>query len=58
VVEVIRDVRPDVPVLTEYVDRTGRPEFAGALRDVGYTAGAVSRAGPGQNQGLVAGVEE
>ena len=58
VVEVIRDVRPDVLVLTEYVDRSGRPEFEEALRDIGYTAGAVSSAGPGQNQVLITSVEE
>ena len=58
VVEVIREVRPDVLVLTEYVDRGGREEFERALHEIGYTSGAVSRAGPAQNQVLIASVAE
>jgi hypothetical protein len=58
VVDVIREVRPDVLVLTEYVDRGGREEFERALHEIGYTSGAVSPAGPAQNQVLIASVAE
>jgi len=51
---VIAQVRPDVLVLTEYVDRGGRVAFETALKEVGYVAGSVSRAGAGQNQVLIA----
>jgi exonuclease III len=54
VVAVIKHVRPDVLVLTEYVDRGKREDFENTLKENGYTAGAVSPAGPGQNQVLVA----
>ena len=52
--KVIAHVRPDVLVLTEYVDRGKRDDFENALREIGYTAGAVSHAGAGQNQVLIA----
>jgi len=51
---VIAQVCPDVLVLTEYVDRGGRVAFETALKEVGYVAGSVSRAGAGQNQVLIA----
>ena len=51
---VIAHVRPDVLVLTEYVDRGGREAFENALKEICYTAGAVSLAGVGQNQVLMA----
>jgi hypothetical protein len=51
---VIAHVRPDVLVLTEYVDRGGREPFENALKEIGYMAGAVSLAGVGQNQVLMA----
>ena len=54
VVEVIRAVRPDVLVLTEYVDRGSRAPFEMSLKDIGYMAGAVTSAGVGQNQVLIA----
>jgi hypothetical protein len=54
VAEVIGQVRPDVLVLTEYVDRGGRAAFEAKLKEVGYVAGPVSRAGTGQNQVLIA----
>ena len=52
--KVIGQVRPDVLVLTEYVDRGGRAAFETKLKEVGYVAGSVSRAGAGQNQVLIA----
>ena len=51
---VIAHVRPDVLVLTEYVDHGERDAFEKALREMGYTAGAVSSAGAGQNQVFMA----
>jgi len=44
---VIAHVRPDVLVLTEYVDRGKRGTLENALKEVGYIAGAVSPAGAG-----------
>jgi endonuclease/exonuclease/phosphatase family metal-dependent hydrolase len=56
VVAVIERVRPDVLVLTEFVDRGGRADFIAALARIGYRKPMHSEAGkePRQNQVLVA----
>jgi exonuclease III len=54
VVQVIKHVRPDVLVLTEYVDRGKRADFRAALRRLGYLETAVTPQGKGQNQVLIA----
>ena len=51
---VIAHVRPDVLVLTEYVDRGKRTDFRAALRKIGYREPVVSPQGKGQNQVLIA----
>jgi exonuclease III len=60
VVAVIERVRPDVLVLTEYVDRGGRADFVAALARIGYRNPRHSEAGkePRQNQVLVASLHE
>lgn len=52
--EVIAKVRPDVLVLTEYVDRDNRTDFRAGLRSLEYLEPMVSPQGKGQNQVLVA----
>jgi len=54
VLTVIESVRPDVLVLTEYVDRGKRASFRAALERLGYQAPAVTLQGTGQNQVLMA----
>lgn len=58
VTKVIEQVKADVLVLTEYVDRGGRASFKATLKQLGYVAYAVSSLGKGQNQVLVATAEE
>jgi hypothetical protein len=55
-VEVIKQVKPDLLVLTEYVDRGGRAAFVAALDCIGYRKPKCSERGqePRQNQVLVA----
>ena len=55
--KVIERVRPDVLVLTEYVDRGKRAHFRAALQSIGYQEPVVSPEGKGQNQVLVASLE-
>lgn len=59
VVAVIERVRPDVLVLTEYVDRGGRGDFVAALKRLDYWKPKCSDRGrePRQNQVLVASLE-
>lgn len=54
--KVIEQVKPDVLVLTEYVDRRKRAEFLFRLAKMGYTKVTQTEPMAGQNQVLVASV--
>lgn len=56
--KVIEQVKPDVLVLTEYVDRRRRAEFLFRLAKMGYAKVTQTEPASGQNQVLVASVVE
>jgi exonuclease III len=58
VAEVIAHQRPDVLVFTEYVERTVRSDLRAAFKRMRYQEAAISLHGKGQNQVLLASLED